>query len=410
LSVIDNALDAERWSEAHELLHSFRGLVTIPVKQRLLRICKAQGDDYAISGELKELAALHEKEGASETALQLYKEARGLNADDRATSEKINELEITLGIVKPALDMEFDAAEQITVINNSLEKDIPFEVDILTASGLEKEELTDDEVTASIQQMPFEINIMSDETDKEIHPAQGHQVMSADAFAAKIAEADFFLQQGLEDAAILIYEGLILDFPDNEEITAKLASLKTAGQQPDAVYNEIKGDGPLLRTAADDDLKALFAQYENPKENKVDYEGHYVAGLDFKQKGLLDEAIKELQKAAKDPDKFKRNLTMLALCYMEKKAYPLAIAEFTKILDSMTSDDSTYLLVKYELANAHMSNKEVNRALELYFEIHALDPDFKDVSAKMASLKGQKAASPGPEDMPRPKRDRVSYI
>jgi tetratricopeptide (TPR) repeat protein len=377
LPVIDDALDSEKCSEAHELLHNFRELQTIPVKQRLLRICKAQGDDHAISSELKELAVLHETEGANEEALRLYKEALVLNADDRASSEKIDELEIKLGIAHPAIDMEFESVDRITVIDNSIEKGLPFEVNVLTASETEKVELTAHADTATEQHTPFEITVMSDETDEAIHTAQAHPALSAEEFAAKKAEADFYLHQGLEDEAVHIYESLVLAFPDNKEVAVKLASLKSAQQ---------------------------------PEEKELDYEAHYIAGLDYKQKGLLDEAIKELQKAAKSPDKFQRNSTMLALCYMEKKAYPLAIAEFNKIIDTMTPEDSTYLRVKYELANAHMNNKEVGRALELYFEIHALAPDFKDVSAKMASLKDQNAPAPASEEITRPKRDRVSYI
>ncbi len=406
---IDDALDAERWSEAHELLHNFRGLQTIPVKQRLLRICKAQGDDYAICSELKELAVLHENEGADEDALNLYKEALNLNTDDKTASGKINELEIKLGIAQPSINTEFEAEAHIPVVVNSIEEAIPFEENIMTASEPEREELISPAETIAEKPLPF---VMPDETDKEIHPSQAHQAMSAEEYTARKVEADFYFQQGLEDEAAHIYKSLIAAFPDNKEVAALLAALNPADQLADNVYIEKTGGGPSLQTAADtdNDMQTIFAQFEKPEEKKVDYEAHYLAGLDFKQKGLLDEAIKELQKAAKDPDKFQRNATMLALCYMEKKAYPLAIAEFNKIIDTMTPDDSTYLRVKYELANAHTNNKEVSRALELYFEIHALNPDFKDVSAKMASLKGQNAPAPAPEDITRPKRDRVSYI
>lgn len=321
LPVIDAALDAEEWSDAHGLLHSFRGLQTVPVKQRLLRICRAQGDEYTISSELKALAALLDNEGANEDALRLFKEALSLNADDHEASEKINELEIRLGIAQPSINIEIETAINVPTEEFSIEENIP-----------------------------FEINTTSEETD--------------------------------------------------QEIAASPADLPPSAEQ----------EGPSRQTAADDDLQALFAQFESPVVKKIDYEAHYVAGLEFRQKGLLDEAVKELRTAAGDPDKFQRNATMLALCYMEKKAYPLAIAEFNKIIDKMTPDDSTYLRVKYELANAHVNNKDVNRALELYSEIHALEPDFKDVAVRMASLEEQKAPAADREELPKPKKDRVSYI
>lgn len=406
LPVIDDALNAEKWSDAHELLHNFRDMQTIQVKQRLLRICKAQGDDCAISSELKELAALHENEGADADALQLYREALNLNPDDAAGSEKINELEIKLGIAQSSISVESRPGASIQVTEDSIEGDNPFEEHIVTAAEPEREDIISPEETASEQEVPFEINIMAEEEEEQIHSSQTHHAMSAEEFIAKKAEADFYIQQGLEAEAAVIYESLVSAFPDNDDVAAALASLKSADRQAEAVNVE---EGPSVRTAADDDLQALFSQFEKPSGEKVDYEAHYVAGLEFKQKGLLDDAIKELQTAVKDPNKFQRNSITLALCYMGKKSYPMAVAEFTRILETLGPDDSTYLHVKYELANAHMNNKEVTRALELYSEIHALEPDFKDVPSRIASLKGQETHAPAAEDIPRPK-NRVSYI
>ncbi|HDH10626.1 MAG TPA: tetratricopeptide repeat protein, partial [Nitrospirae bacterium] len=81
LPYIDDALNKQKWSEAHELLHKFKDLYPVAAKQRLLHICKAQGDDNAISHELKELAGLYKNEGSNEDALHLYKEALELNPD-----------------------------------------------------------------------------------------------------------------------------------------------------------------------------------------------------------------------------------------------------------------------------------------------------------------------------------------
>ncbi|MEW6599586.1 MAG: tetratricopeptide repeat protein, partial [Nitrospirota bacterium] len=277
-------------------------------------------------------------------------------------------------------------------------------------SGPKQEAMGSPSETAAEQHMPIEINTIPDEPLEEISPARPYPGMTDEEFTAKKAEADFYAQQGLMDEAAGIYESIISAFPDNKEIAAKLASLKSADKQEDDGRTEASDAGPAADTAADDDLQALFAEFEAPKEKKIDYEAHYVAGLEFKRKGHLDEAIKQLQTAVKDPDKFQRNTTMLALCYTEKKSYPLAIAEFTKVLDTMTPEDSTYLHVKYELANAHMNNQQVNRALELYYEIHELNPEFKDVSAKMASIKRPAEQPEARENTQKQKKDRVSYI
>ena len=264
--------------------------------------------------------------------------------------------------------------------------------------------------------------------------------MSAEEFAAMKAEADFYIDQGLTDEAIKIYKDLLSAAPGDIEIENKLNSLKPDTVRAEDISVEIVQDvdplpaaeaessepldgdpvtppatgleeigeqTPAPQTSADDDLQALFSQYEQP-EDPIDYEARYAAGLDLKQQGLLEEAIKELKIAAKDPDNKLRNSTMLALCHMQAGNYPLAIAEFSSLLDSMTPEDSTYLHVKYELACAHTHNMDHIRAVELFSEVQAQDSDFKDVSAKLESLNAHTAQKQQPEH--KPNRDRVSYI
>ncbi len=45
-------------------------------------------------------------------------------------------------------------------------------------------------------------------------------------------------------------------------------------------------------------MKELFIQVEKLKEKKVEYEAHYLAGPELKQRDLLDEAVNKLQQEA----------------------------------------------------------------------------------------------------------------
>ncbi len=395
LPYIDYALDGENWSEAHELLNKFREMYPLPVKQRLVRICRARGDEDTLSGELKEFADICEKEELYNEALQAYKEAFELRADDRVSSEKIKELEIKLGIAPPPIEKVSEQEtliEDIFALPESGEAGIP-EMETPLETGVEMKGFA---IT------PFGL-------EEEEPPLQTQETMSAEEFAARKAEADFYSEQGLQDEAIKIYESLIAALPGDQEVSKKLDSLKASTSEAGESFMEhFQGEGSAEESDVDDDLQALFSQFEKNEEEAVDYESCYISGLEFKQKGLWDEAVKELRKAAKDPENRQRNTTMLALCYIEKGAYPLAIAEFTKLMDSMSPSDSTYLHVKYELANAHLNNKDYSRAIELFSEVHAEEPGFKDVSGKLDFLKSQQATAQG--ETPKPKKDRVSYI
>jgi tetratricopeptide (TPR) repeat protein len=97
---------------------------------------------------------------------------------------------------------------------------------------------------------------------------------------------------------------------------------------------------------------------------------------------------------------------------MQQGAYPRAIAEFNKIIASLSPEDAGYINTKYELASAHENNSDFNKALELFEEIQAQEPGFRDVDQKISELKAQTekivAATPTPNQ--KPKKERISYI
>lgn len=312
LPCIDNSLETGNWSDAHELLHHFRDIFPVPAKQRLLRICKAQGDEETIKINLEELALLHEGQHEYDDALQLYKEILDISPDDQAIQKKIDELAIKLGITRPAEDV------------------------------LQLNEAPDDSLL----------------------PQEVHEVSNT--------------------------------FPEVTHFEEALSAPEGPAQKLDAA----------APSSVDEDLKDIFSSFDStPEKPQEDYDARYQAGLECRQKGLLDEAITNLQIAARDPEKQVRNSTMLAMCYMEKGSYPLAITGFTKVMELMSPSDSTYIHVKYELASAYLNNKDINKARELYSEIQAENPDFKDVAGKLSSLQAQSQ-----DNTPAPKKDRVSYI
>jgi tetratricopeptide (TPR) repeat protein len=383
LPCIDDALDNEKWSEAHALLNDFKDLYPVPSKERMLRICRAQADEGTLSSELKELANLYDKEGRHEDALQLYREALEIAPDDTEISVTITKLEEKLNISStpsaPPGKAELPEPEAYGEVKISI-----------------PEELMVNETPApadSDQTEPFIADITSD-----------------DQFKEKKGEADFYAQQGLIHEAISIYHKLLSFDPGNTEIQTKINALS-----PDPVDTEevVIGNAQTgestekpAASAVDDDLKDIFKNFVQHPEEKEDYDARYEAGLEYRQKGLMNEAIEELQVAARDPEKRIRNTTMLAMCFKEKGAYPLAIAEFNKIMDTMSPEERTYVHVKYELASSHMANKDSSRALELFSEIQAVNPDFKDVADILNTLKRQ----PPDDDNTTTAKNRVSYI
>ncbi|MBI5409095.1 MAG: tetratricopeptide repeat protein [Nitrospirae bacterium] len=196
--------------------------------------------------------------------------------------------------------------------------------------------------------------------------------------------------------------------PKSEAVSAYEAD--TAAKELEALKTAVARTGKAVTESFSAGLTApapktgdIFSGLD--KGSEEDYESHYVSGVDYRRRGLFDDAVREFQIAAGDPEKTLLSLRMIALCYMEKKAYPLAIAEFGKLLEKMPARDERYLDIKYELADAYSNNNDHAKALELYSEIQAMNPGFRDVAQKINALRAQTQRAGD-----KPKRDRVSYI
>ncbi len=385
LPCVDDALESENWTEALELLQSFNELHPLEVKRRMLTICIAQDDEETIQTEQLALAGMYEKESLFHEALLLYRDVLETNPVDATASGKVLELEQQLGI-----------GEQ--------------------ATQAQPAEATAEPGDRSPLDTPSPEEAAPDTLDSSAGPSSSTGMMESQPFnlAERKAEADFFAQQGLSDEALAIYEEILTHDPENEEIKNQIKSFSSSPEAEDqtevseaVVVKETEPDEITPKSTLDDDLKDIFSSFEAPEEEQKpeDYEARYQAGIEYRQKGLFDEAINELRIAAQDSEKTVRNTTMLAMCYMEKGSYPMAVAEFTKVMEMMSPDESTYLHVKYELACACMKNGDKGKALEFFTEIHAQKPDFKDVSDMMSSLD-----VPAKENITKQKRDRVSYI
>jgi tetratricopeptide (TPR) repeat protein len=106
--------------------------------------------------------------------------------------------------------------------------------------------------------------------------------------------------------------------------------------------------------------------------------------------GLLDEAIAEFQLAAKDVARLLECCSMLGLCFMEKGMPEIAIKWFEKGLGAPGRSEEEYQGLRYDLAQAHETVGNTERALELYMEIYRVNARFRDVRDRVRELQAAK--------------------
>jgi tetratricopeptide (TPR) repeat protein len=350
-SCIEESAKNENYPEAINMLNHFLDIYPVDVKQHLIKIYRAQNESDSLLKELKELAGLYEGDGNRNEALALYREGQKLSPQDTELFESINDLEQALGISTP--EENISAVDEVRgdTPHAANEEHAP-EAGLTPGQDLNVEATTSNEELHSIADDESESN---NQTDHSVPENTVHDI-------AEMVERN--------------------ELPDN---TVSLPS--TSGE-------------------------SIPPSNEPVPAEEGDAESFYANGVELKEAGRFDKAIEEFQKAAMDPSRSMLSTRMIAACHMQQGAYPRAIAEFNKIIASLSPEDAGYINTKYELAAAHENNSDFNKALELFAEIQAQEPGFRNVDQKISELKAQTEKIVAAKSTPnqKPKKERISYI
>jgi tetratricopeptide (TPR) repeat protein len=134
------------------------------------------------------------------------------------------------------------------------------------------------------------------------------------------------------------------------------------------------------------DMLARFKQGIDENIDETDFESHYDLGVAFKEMGLLDEAIAELQKALRAPEGKLRTSEMLGICFFEKGAFGVAESILRRGLDLPASGDQERLGVLYWLGRALEQQGKKADARDHYGRVFAVDIRFLDAEQRVKAL------------------------
>src|SRR5207244_642873 len=134
------------------------------------------------------------------------------------------------------------------------------------------------------------------------------------------------------------------------------------------------------------DMLARFKRGIDENIDEADFQSHYDLGVAFKEMGLLDEAIAELQKALRAPDGKLRSSEALGVCFVDKGAYVVAESILRRALDLPASGDQERLGILYWLGRALEEQGKRVEARDLYGRVFAVDIRFRDVGERAKAL------------------------
>ncbi len=146
------------------------------------------------------------------------------------------------------------------------------------------------------------------------------------------------------------------------------------------------------------DLAEMFGELKHDLEvgastTEEDPETHYNLGIAFREMGLLDEAIGELQKTCQAVDRghpfpqVMQTYTWLAQCFLDKGVPQAAIRWYDKALTAPGVDEDTRTALHYELAAAYETSGDKPSALKHFMEVYGRNIDYRDVAERIKPLK-----------------------
>src|SRR5581483_11879099 len=146
------------------------------------------------------------------------------------------------------------------------------------------------------------------------------------------------------------------------------------------------------------DLAEMFGELKQDLEADVasadeDPETHYNLGIAFREMGLLDEAIGELQKACQAFDRGRpfpqimQTYTWLAQCFLEKAVPEAAVRWYERALQVPSIDNETRTALNSELASAYEASGDKASALKYFMDVYGSNIDYRDVSERIKALK-----------------------
>ncbi|MEY2414248.1 MAG: hypothetical protein QOD84_2854 [Acidobacteriaceae bacterium] len=146
------------------------------------------------------------------------------------------------------------------------------------------------------------------------------------------------------------------------------------------------------------DLADMFGELKQELEDgattdEEDPETHYNLGVAFREMGLLDEAVGELQKVCQSIERGHKfgqviqTYTWLAQCFLDKGVPDAAIRWYEKALAIPRLDDEARTALYYELAACYESAGNKKAALANFMQVYGSNIDYRDVAERITALK-----------------------
>ena len=157
-----------------------------------------------------------------------------------------------------------------------------------------------------------------------------------------------------------------------KKFDAAIAALREAGDAPAADAKEAEKADFLYSDAVE-----MVRRYPN------DLQFRYELGYQFFLRRQFDEAIEEFQLAQRNPQRRTRSLYYLAMCFTEKGQLDIAFEQLQKAASELTVMDENKKDVVYQMGILAEQMGNQDQAVAFFKEIYGVDIKYRDISKRI---------------------------
>jgi hypothetical protein len=144
---------------------------------------------------------------------------------------------------------------------------------------------------------------------------------------------------------------------------------------------------PGLESAGRDDFTGLLRLLgAEPSAGTADEGSHYDLGLAYREMGLLDTAVAQLHVALAAGERALASLEVLGECYLDLGDHVKALAVLQRASSLGSAGGMDLLGVRYLQGRCEEAIGETEAARESYASVIAIEPRFRDASARLERL------------------------
>ncbi len=233
-----------------------------------------------------------------------------------------------------------------------------------------------------------------------------------------LEEAEFFASRGLFDDARTILNEQLARLPNNPLVQERLTELDAqehgmqggSGTRPSpsaaaaamedrsfdiaetlgADGDRASGVGPGGGLPTDQvDVEEVFEKFKAGVAEQIDADdgqSHYDLGVAYKEMGLVDDALREFEVAARDTKRAAVCHSMMGMIHIERGNLNEAIDAFVRGLQSPEKTKDQEAALSYEIGAAYEVKRVTKQALEYFQRVVRLIPTYRDAQERIRRL------------------------